>query len=86
MEISTAHEAVGIDLSFTSLFARILGSALDLAPPICIIPLRMSVLCSERMGLKRQLIRGPWFTQASGREGYNMQGEPVVIEAGMRLQ
>ena len=38
------------------------------------------------MGLKEQLFRGLWLTQAVGREGYGMRGEPAVAEAGMTLQ
>ena len=37
------------------------------------------------MGLKEQLIRELWVTQAGGREGYRVQGEPVVAEAGVML-
>ena len=46
------------------------GSALDLAPPLCIGLLRASVLLSDRMGLKEQLIQGLWLIQAGGREGF----------------
>ena len=46
------------------------GSALDLDPPLRVDRLRASVLRSDRMGLKEQLIRGLWLTQARGREGY----------------
>ena len=46
------------------------GSALDLALPLCVGLLRASVLRSDRTGLKEQLIRGLWLTQAGGREGY----------------
>ena len=45
------------------------GSALDLAPPLRVGRLRASVLRSDRTGLKEQLIRGLWLTQARGREG-----------------
>ena len=38
------------------------------------------------MGLKEQLIRGLWLTQAGAREGYRMQGEPVVAEASVMFQ
>ena len=62
------------------------GSALDLAPPLRVGRLRASVLRSDRTGLKEQLIRGLWLTQAEGREGYGMQGEPAVAEAGVILQ
>ena len=37
------------------------------------------------MGLKEQLIRGLCLTQAWGREGYGVWGEPVVAEAGVML-
>ena len=46
------------------------GSALDLDPPLRVGHLRASVLRSDRMGLKEQLLRGLWLTQARGREGY----------------
>ena len=62
------------------------GLALDLAPPLRVGRLRASVLLSDGMGLKTQLIRGLWLTQAGGREGYGMQGEPVAAEAGMTFQ
>ena len=47
-----------------------LVSALDLDPPLHVGRLRASVLLSDRMGLKAQLLRGLWFTQAGGKEGY----------------
>ena len=46
------------------------GSALDLAPPLCVGCLRASVVRSHRTGLKEQLLRGLWLAQAGGREGY----------------
>ena len=61
------------------------GSALDLALPLHEGRLRASVLLSDRMGLKEQLIRGIWLTQAGGREGYGMRGEPVAAETSMTL-
>ena len=61
------------------------GSALDLDPPLRVGCLRVSVLRSHRTGLKEQLIRGLWLTQAGGREGYRMRGEPVAAEAGVML-
>ena len=39
---------------------------MDLALPLCIGLLRVSVLRSERTGLKEQLLRGLWLTQAGG--------------------
>ena len=46
------------------------GSALDLAPPLHVGHLRASVPRPDRMGLKEQLLRGLWLTQARGREGF----------------
>ena len=46
----------------------------------------MSVLHSDRTGLKEQLIWGLWLTQAGGREGYGVWGEPAVAKAGVTLQ
>ena len=70
--------------SFNLLLLRLLGeislsllcshssrcSALDLDPPLCVGPLRASLPCPDRTGLKEQLIRGLWLTQAGRREGY----------------
>ena len=61
------------------------GSALDLDPPLRVGRLRASVLRSDRTGLKEQLIRGLWLTQAGGREGYGVWGEPAAAEASMTL-
>ena len=58
-----------ISLSLLCLHSS-LGSALDLAPRLHVGHLRASVLRSDRMGLKEQVIRGLWLTQARGREGY----------------
>ena len=46
------------------------GSALDLDLPLRVGRLRASVLRSDRTGLKEQLLRGLWLTQAGGREQY----------------
>ena len=48
------------------------GSALDLDPPLHVGGLRASVLRSHRTGLKEQLLRGLWLTQAGG--GGNVAG------------
>ena len=45
------------------------GSGLDLAPPLHVGRLRASVPCPDRRGLKYQLIRGLWLTQAGGEGG-----------------
>ena len=62
------------------------GSALDLDPLLRVGHLRASVLRSDRTGLKEQLLWGLWLTQAGGREGYFVQGEPAAAEAGVTLQ
>ena len=59
---------------------------MDLALPLHLGCLRASVLHLDRMGLKQQLIRGLWLTQAMGREGCGVQGEPAAAEASMTLQ
>ena len=61
------------------------GSAFDLDLPLRVGRLRASVLRSHRMGLKEQLLRGLWLTQARGREGYGVRGEPVAAEAFVTL-
>ena len=73
-------------MRFLFLFHSSWGSALGLAPPLRVGRLRASVLHPDRTGLKLQLIRGLWLTQARGREGYGMWGEPVAAEATMILQ
>ena len=57
-----------------------------LVPPLHVGHPLGSVLRPERTGLKEQLLRGLWLTQARGREGYRMRGEPAVAEAGVKLQ
>ena len=61
-------------------------SDLDLEPPLLLGHLRASALRSDRTGLKEQLIRGLWLTQAMVKEGYGMRGEPATAEASMTLQ
>ena len=58
---------------------------MDLALPLHVGHLRASVLCSDRTGLKEQLIRGLWLIQAWRREGFGMRGQPGAAEAGMTL-
>ena len=62
------------------------GSALGLAPPLPVAHPLASVPHPERMGLKYQLITRLWLTQAGGREGYGMRGEPAEAETSMPLQ
>ena len=50
------------------------GSALDLDPPLRVGRLRASVPRPDRTGLKEQLLRGLWLTQAAGRERYGGGG------------
>ena len=58
---------------------------MDLALPLRVGRLRASVLRSDRTGLKERLIRGLWLTQAGGREGYGMRGEPAAAEVSVTL-
>ena len=62
------------------------GSALDLALPLHVDRVRASLLRSDSTGLREQLIRGFWLTQARGREAYGMRGEPAVAETVVTLQ
>ena len=62
------------------------GSGLDLALPLYVGRLRASVPRPNRTALKQQLMRGLWLTEAGGREGYRMRGEPAAAEANMTLQ
>ena len=62
------------------------GSALDLAPPLHVGHLRASVSRTDRTGLKEQVIRELWLTQAMGREGYGVRGQTAVVEASVTLQ
>ena len=63
------------------------GSALDWDPPLRVGRLRASVPRPDRTGLKEQLLRGLWLTQAGGEGGVQMRGEPVcAAEAGVTLQ
>ena len=63
-----------ISLSLLSLHSSG-GSALDLDPPLHVGLLRASVLHSDRTGLKEQLIRGLWLTQAGGKGGARSVGQ-----------
>ena len=67
------------------MFAQLLGFSFGFGPTSAIGHLRASVLHSDRMGLKQQLIRGLWLTQAGGREGYRIRGEPAVADADVTL-
>ena len=59
------------EISLSLLFSHSFqDSALDLDPPLRVGRLRASVFCSHRTGLKEQLLRGLWLTQAGGKEGY----------------
>ena len=58
----------GVSLSLLCLRSS-WGSALDVAPPLRVGRLRASVLRSDRTGLKEQLLRGLWLTQAGGGSG-----------------
>ena len=57
------------------------GSDLDLDPPLRVGRLRASVLRSDRTGLKEQLLRGLWLTQAGEGAVRRRRGEPEAAEA-----
>ena len=61
------------------------GSALDLDPPLCVGRLRASVLCSDRTGLKEQLLRGLWLTQAGGGSGTEEAGRACCVRGVVTL-
>ena len=62
------------------------GSSLDLDPSLHVGRLRVSVLRSDRMGLKELLIPVLWLTQAGGDGRVpRRRGEAVVAEAGVTL-
>ena len=73
-----------ISLSFCS--HRSWCSASYLALPLHVSRPLASVLHPDRRELKQQLIRGLCLTQAGGREGYGMWGEPGLAEANVKLQ
>ena len=53
------------------------GSALDLDPPLHVGCLRASVLCSDRTGLKEQLLQRLWLTEAGGEGGVQNVGRAL---------
>ena len=67
------------------MFAQLPGFSFGCGPASACRSLRTSVLRSLRTGLKEQLIQGLWLTQAVGREGYGMRGEPATAEASVTL-
>ena len=60
-------------------------SALDLDPPLRVGLLRASVLRSDRMELKEQLIWWLRLTKAGGEGRVQMRGEPAAAEACVTL-
>ena len=82
---SAAPEDAGRNFPFSSLFTQLLGFSFGFGPAsACRSP---EGVCSrsDRTGLKEQLIRGLWLTQAREMEGYGVWGEPAAAEAGMTL-
>ena len=51
---------------------------MDLDPPLRVGRLRASVPRPDRTGLKEQLLRGLWLTQAGGRERYGGGGASLL--------
>ena len=62
------------------------GSALVLAPPLCVGRPQESVTHPDKRGLKQQLIRRLLPTQAGEREGYSSQNWNVGWACGGRSQ
>ena len=67
---STAPEAAGRDFPFSSLFAQLPRFSFGFGPASACRSPEGVCSCSHRTGLKEQLLRGLWLTQAGGREGY----------------
>ena len=63
------------------MFTQLLEFSFGLARSLHVGRLRASVLRSDRTGVKEQLIRELWLTQAGGREEYGVRGEPAAAEA-----
>ena len=61
-------------------------SALVLVLSLCVGHPQASVPHPDWSGLKHRLIRWFLFTQARGREGYRIQGEPTAAETGVTFQ
>ena len=62
------------------------GSAFDLDPPLHVGRLRASVLRSDRMGLKEQLLPGLWLTQVGGGSGTEEAGRACGVRGVVTLQ
>ena len=62
------------------------GSALDLDPPLHVGRLRASVPRPDRTGLKEQLLRGLWLTQAGGGRGTEEVGRACGSRGVVTLQ
>ena len=62
------------------------GSALDLDPPLRVGHLRASVSRPDRTGLKEQLLRGLWLTQAGGGRGTEEAGRACGVRGVVTLQ
>ena len=56
-----------------------------LAPPLH-VGCPLSLVFPDRRGLKEQVIRALWLTQAGEREGYRMGGKPVASKASVMFQ
>ena len=82
---SAAPEAAGRDFPFSSLFTQLLRFSFGFDPASACRLLEGACSHPDRTGLKEQLLRGLWLTQAGGREGYGEQGEHAVAEAGLTL-
>ena len=59
---------------------------MDLDPPLRVARLRAYVLRPDRTGLKEQLLRGLWLTQAGGGSGTEEAGRACGVRGVMTLQ
>ena len=59
---------------------------MDLDPPLRVGRLRASVPHPDRTGLKKQLLRGLWVTQAGGGSGTEEAGRACGVRGVVTLQ
>ena len=69
---------------FSSLFTQLLGSALVLAPLLCVGRPQVSVPHPDRRGLKQRLIMALLRSQAREREGYGCHNWNAGRDCGDR--
>ena len=73
------------EISLSLLCSQLLGFSFGFGPTSACRSPEGICSCPDRTGLKEQLIRGLWLTQAGGREEYRVWGEPAAAEASVTL-